>query len=406
MYFDDCERFESMDHSSPLWSSSLFHNPWIMSMSEEKVLAMEKLLGYNSRSAALLTEDQVEEETLRWAIDTNVVWAGEDDDEEEQQQQHDPKSLQAKKRKCVAKYDSIKDLCVASSCYTLLDSLAFVWNIIANALQDQQQQIAQGTATASSSSVHLIVFPKSQQLWDYDVMVNMLLAIQICKPFLPTEVHLQLDLFHPTYKHSPRMWSPELHAPFPTLGISLHEQTKNKKIHSKDEDFDVDAIRAKLDAIFQSTDGHREYITASLHDDHAKILQECMTWIQSKQISHDTNEVEWTIQMEERPFLLYKTLWNTMFTLERRNGLDSEKSSSSAVVVIPFLDSQTLRRVAVTVNAALIRLDIPVRIMQVYTPKKFDNQTQSNNNNNNTTPPPYGMIQITSILNPATTNKF
>jgi hypothetical protein len=302
-------------------------------------------------------------------------------------------SALAKQRKRLAKYDTIKDLFVASSCYTLLDSLTYVWNVIADAFQEQQH--AQGTT--SSSSVHLIVFPKSQPLWDYDVMVNMLLSIQICKPFLPDNVHLQLDLFHPNYKHSPRMWSPEMHAPFPTLGVSLQEKTKNKNVSFDDQEFDVDALRAKLDTIFLSMDGHREYITGSLHHDHAQILQDCMAWMHSKQLFHDTNDREWTIQMEEHPFLLYKTLWNTIFTLERPTAFDSSLSSSS-MVVVPFLDSHTLYRVAVTVNAALIRLDIPVRIIQVYTPKQC-----GNNVNSDATPPPYGIIQLSAISHTATT---
>jgi hypothetical protein len=372
MYFDDCER---RDVDDPLWSpstSSSFSNanPWIMSMSEEKRLAMEKLLGYNPVSAAKLTRDQVEEETLRWAVDTNIVWAGEDFDDDED----DDDIVATKDRSRHSKYDSIKDLRVASSCETLVDSLAFVWSVLADALQQRE---------GDSTAVQLIVFPRTKPLWNYDTMVNMLVAIQICKPFLPPQVHLQLDLFHPKYKHSPRMWSPEMHAPFPTLGISLQDKTKKAK--TEEEEFDVDATRAKLDALFQSMDGSREYITTTKNDDHAEILQRCMQWIHSRP-PMPSQDMEWTIQMEESPFLLYKTLWNTILTL-------NFNSTGQSMVVVPSLDSHTLHRVAITVNAALIRLDIPVRITQVYTPKKISGKTAGNAS----LPPPYGMIQLSPV---------
>ncbi|KAG7356237.1 hypothetical protein IV203_000923 [Nitzschia inconspicua] len=379
MYFDDCER---LDVDDPLWSSSLSDSkPWIMSLSEEKSLAMEKLLGYNPVSASKLTSDQVEEETLRWAVDTNIVWAGV---EEEEDDDDDGRSASNERRR-YAKYERINDLQVASSCKTILESLTFVWNVLANALQHQQNEDSDSCVT------QLIVFPNSKPLWDYDVMVNMLMAVQICKPFLPSHIKLQLDLFHPKYKHSPRMWSPEMHSPFPTLGISLHDKSKTRQ-KVVEEEFDVDAARAQLDALFQSMDGNREYVTGVRHDNHAEILQQSMHWIHSQQHPHK-DDMEWTIQMEDSPFLLYKTLWNTILTLNVSHCNDNP----SSMVVVPSLDSHTLRRVAVTVNAALIRLNIPVRITQLYT--RSGDYTKTNNTNS---PPPYGMIQLSPVADEVT----
>jgi len=377
MYFDDCERLGIEEWDA---TSSSTSRDWIVSFSEEKRLAIEKLLGYNPTSASKLTDEQVEEETLRWAVDTNLV--GGEDDTEEQEEDTFPRG---------ARYDGIKDLLVASSCNTTLESLVFMWSAIADALEKHQSQQDNKHSSSSSSSVQLIVFPKSAPLWDYDVMVSMLQAVQISKPFLPAEYNLQLDLFHPNYKHSPRMWSPEMHSPFPTVGISITEK-KQPSV----EEIDVDATRAKLDALFQSMDANREYIQkrTDADEDHAQILQECLSWLSSeraqkhkstkeasKNNNNDNNSIglEWTIQTHEGPFQLYRTLWNTILTLPT-------DQDTASVVVAPSLDSHTLHRVAVTVNAALIRLDIPVRITQVYTPYK-DGGRRS----------PYGMIQLSPI---------
>lgn len=373
-------------------------------MSEEKRLAMEKLLGYNPTSAAKLTPDQVEEETLRWAVDTNIVWAGDDDDVNDNdnddnismmtEKDDNMRSPPSRDKQRLAKYENISDLRVASSCETLLDSLAYVWSILADALQQKQDDDA--AANANSSIVQLIVFPNTKPLWNYDVMANMLMAIQICKPFLPSDVDLQLDLFHPHYKHSPRMWSPEMHAPFPTLGLSLKDKSKTKR-RKEDEEFDVDATRAKLDALFQSMDGNREDSTAAASSgegsiDHATVIQQCLRWIHAQVDS--PQDMEWTIQIGSSPFLLYKTLWNTILTLDKNsgNGGGGVPSVSSSMVVVPSLDSHTVHRVAVTVNAALIRLDIPVRVTQVYTRGGSSN----NNKSSSSSPPPFGMIQLSS----------
>ena len=401
MYFDDPERLEGEDVLSP--ESSIYNANWITSYQEEKSLALQNLLGYQPSSAAKLTDEQVEEETLRWMIDTNIIWV--ENDEEEDDENTDGNGKQQQTRR--AKYDSIQDLKVASKCDTVLESLTFCWSVIADVLQGQQEQDQQYpvSSRASSSSealsAQLVVFPKSESLWDYDVMVDMLLAIQISKPFLPAEYNLKLDLFHPSYKHSPKMWSPEMHSPFPTLGISL----QRKKMPADEVEMDIDATRAKLDKLFQSMDANREYITSDATADsdtedaqnHARILQECMAWLSAnQQQTAMPQNLEWTIHTSQGgvggPFQLYKTLWNTILTLP-----SPPSPASSSMIVVPSLDSHTLHRVAVTVNAALIRLNIPVRIAQVYTPFPTSTTTNMNKKVGSSTPPPYGMIQLSTV---------
>jgi hypothetical protein len=163
-------------------------------------------------------------------------------------------------------------------------------------------------------------------------------------------------------------------------------------------EIDIDATRAKLDAIFQSMDANRDYHIRNIPTkpetndiDHERILHECLSWYHASVASNNNgDDVDWTIQTNKEPYQLYKTLWNTILTLAPEDD-KSSSSSSPTMVVVPSLDSHTLHRVAVTVNAALIRLNIPVRVTQLYTPSKSS---------------PYGIIQLSPIPgmgNPETT---
>ena len=188
------------------------------------------------------------------------------------------------------------------------------------------------------------------------------------------------------------MWSPEFHGPFPRVGISIIA----KKEPSIDEIY-MDAIRGKLDVLFQSVDAAREDVQNS-NEDHLQVLKDCQSWLQveherkeAQQVDFsreyiDENDIDWTVQTLGSPFQLYRTLWNSILVL-------SSGHKSASVVIDPFLDSSTLRRVAVTVNAALKRLDIPVRITEVYHP--FARLPPSNSSCK--TRPPYGMIQLSPL---------
>jgi hypothetical protein len=413
MYFDDNERLLDIKEMWNKFSfdNSLSHvknNQWISSLSEEKHLALERFLGYNLKSASNLSYEKIEEETLRWAVDTNFVSDGDDDDDEQLTPDKFDNNDKSKnynsgrqQRLKSAKYDIIKDLQVSSSNSTL-QSLSFLWDGIADAIEQKISESSSSilSSSESSSSVNLIVFPKSKQLWDYDIMVTVLEAIQISKPLLPSQFDLHLDLFHPDYKHSPRMWSPEFHSPFPTVGISINTKNNNQPI----DEIDIDTIRGKLDAIFRSTDATREHIQNSADEDHEQVLKKCQKWLlqveRQRKESHqvvdlptprkhfDKSNIDWTVQTRGSPLQLYKTLWNSILTLTTNSS-----QNSSAVIIEPFLDSHTLHRVAVTVNAALKRLNIPVRITEVYHPC-----AESPSNNSKTiTRPPYSMIQLSPL---------
>jgi len=390
MYFDDHERSQDLK-GRDIFPRQNDEKPWIISLSNEKYLAVERFVGYNPKSASKLTDEHVEEETLRWVVDTDIVLAADDEDSSSDGIKSDTKGSADRQQVTGVKYDGIKDLLVASSCYSTLESLTFLWNAIADALEDE---ISSPTfsSSQSSNSVKLIVFPKSESLWNYDTIVTMLEAIQIAQPLLPSQVDLRLDLFHPDYKHSPKIWSPQWHSPFPTVGLTI----KAKKQPSVDE-FDIDIIRGKLDVLFQSGDATREDDQSS-SEDHPQILEDCQYWMnmeyeraKTKQVEFsrsyvNEDNIEWIVQNRESPFQLYRTVWNAALNL-------SSNQNNASITVDPFLDSHTLHRVAVTVNAALKRLDIPVRITQVYHP--FTKPPTGSCEYK--TRPPHGMIQLSPV---------
>lgn len=383
MYFDDCERMTGKigEWEKRVPSITRAHPdrviPWSSSRSEEKRSAIDRLLGYNPQSASVLSDEKVEEETLRWAVDTNLVWTWEEEDGDGEDATTVPPD-----RTFLAKYEYIKDLKVASACNTTLESLAFLWDVLAGVFGEERDGSSSSIPSAGGSSstgspVHLIVFPKSKPLWDYDAMVTMLQAVQISKPFLPSELELKIDLFHPDYKHSPKMWSPETHSPFPTVGLSVSEKT-----FPPVEAIDVDAIREKLNALFRSVDATREVPRVDVGEDDQRVLEEAQSWFFSQQ--EHQGKIEWAVQTHDGPFQLYKTLWNAILNMQR------EPADTSSVIVAPSLDSHTLHRVAVTVNTALKRLDIPVRITQVYRPPSERSLPSMRSI-------PYGMIQLTPL---------
>ncbi len=373
MYFDDHERLRDSE-GGDLFSLQNLDNSWISSLSNEKCSAVQKFIGYNPTSASKLTDDQIEEETLRWLIDTNIL-ANHDDDSTSNDSEIDNVQGDSERQwRTSVKYDSIKDLLVASSCDTKLESLTFLWNMIANMLEEQMSSECQ-------ELVKLAVFPRSESLWNYDDIVTILEAIQIAKPLLPSEFDLRLDLFHPDYKHSPKMWSPQWHSPFPTVGLT----TKAKKEPSV-EDFDIDAMRSKLDVIFQSGDASSQDDQRFIDNDPQQILEDCMKWLTAKSNRNDFNEanIDWNVQSQGSPFELYRTVWNSVLNL-------SAGENRTAIICDPFLDSHTLHRVAITVNAALKKLNIPVRVSQVYHPFA---RRPSDGKNENQTRPPCGIIEL------------
>jgi len=355
MYFDDCEREDNVAPFSVSSSSSSSaqqqrqpQQPWIMSLSEEKQLALDRLLGYNYQSASKLNDEKIEDEILQWAIDTNVLWDG---DEESNKEKY--------------KYTALSDLVVESSCTTPEECLASLWKTLSALLE-----------TPTADSVKWLVFPRCAALWDYGSMVTVLQAIQVSRPQIGMQINM--DLFHPKYKNSPAMFSPETHSPFPTVSLQV------RHVGSLADEDDAAMTRSKLELLFDSVDAipeiteqrpEKTQITTRSPD---KILQDCQLWLD---IADDDDNMKWTVDAHEQPFHVYATLWDVIRQLSKSSA---PSSKSTAMVVAPNLDAHTLHRVAVTVNAALQKLKSRVRVVNVYHPSNPDASRKS----------PHAMIQL------------
>lgn len=74
----------------------------------------------------------------------------------------------------------------------------------------------------SNSGVHMIVLPDCPALYDYATFTTIVAAVEFSKPLcVHLGRHLSLTAFHPQFKNSPQMMSPERHAPFPVVGLQV-----------------------------------------------------------------------------------------------------------------------------------------------------------------------------------------
>jgi len=391
MYFDDCERrplVEEWEGWLPELNSRV---SWTTSRTEAKQQAIQQLLGYNAQSASKLSTDQVELETLQWLADCNIVWSPDDDDEDDNNNNGPKRTGEPiKKQPRTTRYSTISDLIVASDCHSDIDSLALLWNLIAKLLENQEL-----------NSVYMTVFPNATSLWDYDTMVTTLQAIAISKPLLPTAMqNVQLDLFHPDYKHSPRMWSPEMHSPFPTLGLSIQSQPQSQTLRSfkdpvmspLDVDDELEITRNRLESLFASIDAD-EGFSARLKEeniDPRQILNECIEWEIDKRIGMTTSNC--VVDTHVEPYQIYARLWSVIQQLHAVGikSMHKDKSLVSSkpmmMLVTPNLDAYTTKRLAITVNVALQQLQSSIRVSDIFFPtESIDDRRYA----------PHAMIQLT-----------
>jgi len=231
-------------------------------------------------------------------------------------------------------------------------------------------------------------------------MVTVLQALTISGPLLPPNVHLSLDLFHPDYKHSPRMWSPEMHSPFPTLGLSIKRQSAStssvsssnppatsRSIQKEGQGLDeqLEATRSRLEALFESLDADDRVNTRAVEEntDTAEVLMDCRSWAESSgSLKESFASMEWLVDTHTEPFQLYSRLWSAIQALQAGND-----KHASTMLLAPNLDAHTSKRIAITVNAALQRLQSPVRVVNIFHP----NFPSSNNSSRQA---PHAMIQL------------
>jgi hypothetical protein len=118
-------------------------------------------------------------------------------------------------------------------------ALAQLWNEIAAVIRAHTDELSPARWTAAPAArgadgrggggreaerAHFVVFPACPDLYDYKTMVAFATAIEFAKDHcLHVGKRLTIGIFHPNYKHSPKLMSPERHSPFPTVALQLEE---------------------------------------------------------------------------------------------------------------------------------------------------------------------------------------
>lgn len=347
MYFDDCERNPFVEEWESWLPELRSRVSWTTSRTVAKKEAIDRLLGYTPESASKLSREQVEDETLQWAVDCNVIWA---DDEEGTTENSTISGI-------TSRYSTISDLLVASDCKSTVEALAFLWSLVANLLENKEL-----------NSVHVVVFPNATSLWDYDTVVMLLQAIAIAKPLLPAQMqNVHFDLFHPSYKNSPRMWSPQMHSPFPTVGLSINDHISLNSDSSKNWDFEdqLDIYKSRLEALFASIDADDEFNNRLREEnvDPRQILATCQSWAFKMGISNHLPPSCWVVDEHNQPFQLYASLWSIIQKME-----SSTNQLEPIMIAMPNVDAYTVKRLAITINAALQRLQSNVRVSNIFYP--------------------------------------
>lgn len=89
---------------------------------------------------------------------------------------------------------------------------------------DIDNQEEKSHSAQSAEHIYFAVFPNCQDLYDYTTMFNFMTTMEFSKELcLHLGNRFSLTLFHPKFKNSPRLLSPERHSPFPCAGLQFGE---------------------------------------------------------------------------------------------------------------------------------------------------------------------------------------
>jgi hypothetical protein len=384
------------------------------------------------RFCSLLSLVKVERELRKWALDTGAVRPSQTTTKNEDDKRKTSLSSRIKKQNDQeqdknTKYSSISKVSVAPLFFpssasaaaptgttsSMVHSLAFLWECILQSVEQHYQQQQEEPKhelqksktgkekTDENRNIHLVAFPHAGLLWDYDQMSTMMMACEFARDQIleivkdGQNLELTLDLFHPNYKHSPKLWSPDRHSPFPTAGIRVVEKKgRNQETASYPRHGSVPTL-GELEALFLAPPALRELSaignkddesglgTANRHTRRRDILRACQSWVQhyrnetppkrtsskkqihlsswvliddptaqrrKKQKGLDRNALENDDDDEnQRPqiamthqhyeYYLYKTVWSTLSTMvdqqqkeQQRTGRRDPSSTSPSMI--------------------------------------------------------------------------
>jgi len=229
MYFDDMSRgsvdWNPEEHATSGWKSSQ-HQPIT-----EQDMIQRLLTGYDAETASQLSCREVQQQTKLWTQKSGVVGNFFGDE----------------------LYADLLSVSVARGpagerAPSLVHSLAAFWQALADVITlhtDQDVWPPRWTAHAryhnlnltsamacavtgedagvrGGDRVHMIVLPDCPALYDYQTFTTLLAAVEFSKEAcVHLGRHFSLTAFHPHFKNSPTLFSPERHAPFPVVGLQL-----------------------------------------------------------------------------------------------------------------------------------------------------------------------------------------
>ena len=125
-----------------------------------------------------------------------------------------------------------------STTTSMVHSLADFWQALAQIIHVHTDQETwpprwlshprNGTTPVGSNWVHMIVLPDNPDLYDYSTFTTLLAAVEFSKELcVHLGRHFTLTAFHPHFKNSPKLFSPERHSPFPTIGLQSLDAWKD-----------------------------------------------------------------------------------------------------------------------------------------------------------------------------------
>ena len=118
-----------------------------------------------------------------------------------------------------------------------VQAVAQFWGCVTEFLLENTNHELQATASSLSSAneegptsggreaekVFFVVFPNCPELYDYKHMFTLVAAMEFAKESCrQLGKQLTLGIFHPHYKQSPNLMSPERHSPFPVVALQLN----------------------------------------------------------------------------------------------------------------------------------------------------------------------------------------
>lgn len=250
----------------------------------------------------------------------------------------------------------------------IVGCIAYFWRIIVKDILKENRE-------GHEESVYMVVFPCCKALYTYDNLKLLNQAVNLGSDLcLYIGSEISLTLFHPDYKNSPKMFSPERHSPFPTSGVQFKPSKTMMRELPKDESVYLDKQRIYLERIFNSAaaaspfeDTENQFLTKDCSEESSQdaIIQLTQEWFQDNKyvennelnsaLKHIETTVGWFVSRASMAEEAYADTWGMIYQLLKES---SEDHVVSAILVAPnfsMYNAVEWRKFAITINAALKR---------------------------------------------------